>query len=141
MERCAECGAPGSECAARFDECLVKEFEDPRYGRVHNLTVAAYMLQHSSKFSRAGWLYERDLLREFIVDGVPPERIRSERKDALDSGKHEFSFKSPDGKPLFPQVPWSKTILGVRLDDPQFYCEDIIAWAAATLADSEAIDV
>ncbi len=37
---CLECGAPDRDCTARFDECLVREFENPQYGRVHNLTVS-----------------------------------------------------------------------------------------------------
>jgi hypothetical protein len=136
---CEECGAPGRECATRFDECLVREFEDSRYGRVHNLTVSAYMLQHSSKLSREGWLYERDLLREFLLEGKSPEQIRKERRDVVDSGKRSFRFKSKDGQPVIPTTDWAKTILDVRLDDPATYCEDVIAWASATLADSESI--
>ncbi len=138
---CVECGAPERECATRFDECLVREFEDPRYGRVHNLTVSAYMLQHSSKLSREGWLYERDLLREFLLEGRSPEQIRKERKDVLDSGKRSFRFKSKDGQPLIPPTRWTRTILDVRMDDAAPYCEDIIAWASATLADSENITI
>ena len=82
---CSECGAPDDACEARFDECLVKEFEYPRYGRVHNLTVSAYMLQHSSKLTREGWLYERDLLRDFIINGAAPDQIRKENRADPDS--------------------------------------------------------
>ncbi len=138
---CEECGAPDRECATRFDECLVREFEDPRYGRVHNLTVSTYMLQHSSKLSREGWLYERDLLREFLLGGKSPEDIRRERKDVVDSGKRSFRFKSKDGQPVIPQTHWTKTVLDVRMDDAATYCEDIVAWASATLADSENIPI
>ncbi len=138
---CLECGAPDRDCAARFDECLVREFEDARYGRVHNLTVSTYMLQHSSKLSRAGWLYERDLLREFLLGGKSPEQIRQDRQGVLDSGKRTFSFKSKDGQPVIPATRWSKTVLDIRMDDPATYCEDVIAWASATLADSENISI
>ena len=136
---CVECGAPERECSTRFDECLVREFEDPRYGRVHNLTVSTYMLQHSSKLSREGWLYERDLLREFVLGGKPPEQIRQERHAVLDSGKRSFRLKSKDGQPVIPHTQWSKTILDVHMDDAATYCQDVIAWASATLADSEDI--
>ncbi len=138
---CLECGAPDRECADRFDECLVREFEDPRYGRVHNLTVSTYMLQHSSKLSREGWLYERHLLREFLLGGKSPEQIRKERHAVLDSGRRSFRFKSKDGQPLIPTTRWSKTVLDVRMDDAVTYCEDVIAWASATLADSENISM
>ncbi len=136
---CDECGAPGNACGTRFNECLAREFENPRYGRVHNLTVSTYMLQHSSKLTRDGWLYERDLLREFIISGRSPESIRSERRDSLDSGSRLFKIKSKTGLPVIPQTHWARTVMNVRLDDPLQYCEDVVAWASATLADAEAI--
>ncbi len=78
---CNECGAPGETCEEHFNECIAKEFEDPSYGKVHNLTVSAYMLQHSSKLTMEGWLYERDLLREFLIGNNSPEQIRKEKKN------------------------------------------------------------
>lgn len=60
---CPECSAAASLCKSRFDKCLALEFSNLRYGAVHNLTVCAYMLQHSSQLSK-GWLYKRDLPRE-----------------------------------------------------------------------------
>jgi hypothetical protein len=136
-----ECGAPERACADRFDECLVKEYEDPRYGRVHTLTVCTYMLQHSSKLSREGWLYERDLLREFLIEGRSPEQIRKQMRDAVDSGQRSFKFGSKDGQPIIPPTNWNRTVLDVRIEDPVIYCEDVVAWASATLADSEAIEI
>jgi hypothetical protein len=138
---CDECGAPDSSCEQRFNECLAKEFEDPRYGRVHHLTVSAFMLQHSSKLTREGWLYERDLLREFIISGKRPEAIREERREQVDSGNRTFNIKSRTGQPVTPTISWSKTILDVRLADPTDYCEDIIAWSSVTLLDSEEISL
>ena len=136
---CEECDALNNACEQRFNACLVKEFEDARYGRVHNLTVSAYMLQHSSKLTREGWLYERGLLREFLLSGKSPEQIRSENRDTVDSGKRPFKIKSRTGLPVIPRTKWSKTILDVRLQDPEAYCEDVIAWASATLANAETV--
>ena len=130
-----ECGA--DNCKSRFDECLALEFSDLRYGAVHNLTVCAYMLQHSSQLSRDGWLYERDLLREFIVDGKSPSVIRQQVKDSVDSGKRAFKFKSADGKPVIHKTSWKKTILDVRLDDPETYCADVAAWAKSVREESD----
>ncbi len=137
---CAECGAPDNDCEARFNECIAREFEDRAYSRVHHLTVSAYMLQHSSKLTREGWLYERDLLREFLLGGKPPEVIRKERSAQVDGGQRTFKIKSRTDLPIIPSVRWTKTVVEVRTDDPQQYCEDVIAWASATLADSELID-
>jgi len=137
---CPECGADDSLCKAHFDECLVLEFSDMRYGAVHNLTVCTYMLQHSSQLSREGWLYERDLLREFIVEGKSSSVIRQQVKDSVDSGKRAFKFKSKDGKPVIHKSTWTQTILDVRTEDPEIYCADVTAWARSMLADSESVD-
>ena len=138
---CEECGAPGNSCEARFNDCLAREFEQPAYGKVHHLTVSTYTLQHSSKLTRHGWLYERDLLREFLVDNKSPEQIRKEKRDVVDNGKRTFKIRSRTGLPVIPRIQWSKTVLDVSLESPEAYCEDVAAWARATLADSEGIVV
>ncbi len=138
---CNECGAPGTTCEEHFNECIAREFQDLAYGRVHNLTVSAYMLQHSSKLTLEGWLYERDLLREFILGGKSPEQIRKEKKDVVDGGKRTFKIKSRTGQPVIRRTSWSKTVLDVELQEPEKYCEDVIAWASATLENSEQLQV
>ncbi len=137
---CDECGLPGTQCEDRFNVCLAKEFEDAQYGKVHNLTVSTYMLQHSSRLTREGWLYERELLREFLTKKTP-EEIRMERKELLDSGKRTFKIRSKTGLPVIPRTTWAKTVLDIRLDNAAKYCEDVRAWAAATLADSERLNI
>lgn len=136
---CPECGAIDSLCKSRFDECLALEFSDLRYGAVHNLTVCAYMLQHSNQLSREGWLYERDLLREFIVEGKSPSVIRQQVKDSVDSGKRTFKFKSTDGRPVIQKSTWTRTILDVRTEDAETYCADVTAWARSVLEEAEGI--
>jgi hypothetical protein len=138
---CPECGATDSLCKERFDEFLALEFSDMSYGAVHNLTVATFMLQHSSKLTREGWLYERDLLREFIVEKKSPALIRQQVKDSVDSGKRTFKFKSKDGKPVIDKSTWAKTILDVRAENAEVYCEDVAAWAKSALEEAEAIAV
>jgi Family of unknown function (DUF5946) len=133
MMNCPECGASDNACETRFNECLVKEFEDPAYGTVHHLTVAAYMIQHSSKLTREGWLYERNLLKEFF--------IRSQNKDLVDSGKRMFKIKSKNGKPVISKTTWTKTILDVRMDNAEEYCEDVTAWARSVLEEAAAIAI
>ena len=136
---CPECGATETLCKSRFDEFLALEFSDMGYGAVHNLTVAAYMLQHSSQLTREGWLYERDLLREFIVEKKSPSLIRQQVKDSVDSGKRTFKFKSKDGQPVIHKSTWTKTILDVRTENAEVYCEDINTWARSVLEDAEKI--
>jgi hypothetical protein len=136
---CPECGAPDHLCQTRFDEFLALEFSDLAYGAVHNLTVATFMLQHSSRLSREGWLYERELLREFIVEKKSPSLIRQQIKDSADSGKRTFKFKSKDGKPVISKTTWRKTILDVRTENAEVYREDVTAWARSALEEAEEI--
>jgi len=136
---CPECGASDILCQTRFDEFLILEFTDAGYGAVHHLTVVAYLLQHSSKLTREGWLHERDLLREFLVENKPPAFIRKQNKDLVDSGKRKFKIKSRDGLPIINKNTWTRTILDIRTDNAEVYCEDVTAWAWAARMDTEGI--
>jgi hypothetical protein len=141
MSNCPECGARDSLCQARFDEFLVLEFTDAGYGAVHHLTVAAYMVQHSSKMTREGWLFERNLLREFLVENKPPAYIRKQNKDVVDSGKRTFKIKSKTGLPVIDKTTWRKTILDVRAENAEVYCENITAWARSVLEEAKTLEV
>lgn len=138
---CPECGAPDNLCQTRFDEFLVLEFTDAGYGAVHHLTVATYMVQHSSKMTREGWLFECELLREFLVEQKPPAYIRKQNRDVVDSGKRKFKIKSKTGLPVIDKTKWRKTILDVRSENAEVYCEDITAWARSVLEEAEDITI
>jgi hypothetical protein len=136
---CPECGAADGACEARFNEFLVLEFTNPGYGAVHHLTVATYMLQHSSKLTREGWLYERQLLRDFILENKPPAFVRRQNRDQVDSGKREFKIKSGSGERIVSKSTWMKTILDVRTDNAGVYCADVANWARSALKDAEMV--
>ena len=136
---CPECGASAKACESRFQELLAREFADPGFGAVHHLTVTAYMLQHSSKLSREGWLWERELLRAFLVEDKTPAVVRKQTRGAMDSGRRRFKIRSTGGQPLFEKRAWAKTILDVRTGRADLYCEDVAAWAKAVLDEAEAI--
>ena len=138
---CPECGAPDTLCQTRFDEFLVLEFTNAGYGVVHHLTVSAYMLQHSSKLTKEGWLFERELLSEFLVENKPPAFIRKQNKDIVDSGKRKFRIKSKTGLPVINKTTWTKTILDVRTENAEVYCVDVTAWARFTLEDVETLNI
>jgi hypothetical protein len=141
MSSCPECGAPDNLCQARFDEFLILEFTDAGYGAVHHLTVTAYMVQHSSKMTREGWLFERNLLREFLIENKSPAYIRKQNKDVVDSGKRKFKIKSRTGVPVIDKTTWSRTILDVRSENAEVYCDDITAWARSVLEEAEELKV
>ena len=136
---CPECGAPDQLCQTRFDEFLALEFTDAGYGAVHHLTVATFMVQHSSRMTREGWMYERELLREFLVENKPPAFIRKQNKDLVDSGKRTFKIKTRDGKRIIEKSTWSKTILDVRTENADVYREDVNVWAMSVLADAQGL--
>jgi hypothetical protein len=138
---CPECGALDNLCQTRFDEFLVLEFTDTGYGAVHHLTVATFMVQHSSKMTREGWKYERELLREFLIENKSPAMIRRQIKDKVDSGKRTFNFKSKDGVPVINKPTWTKTILDIRAENAEVYCEDIAAWARSVLEDVQELEI
>ena len=136
---CPTCGASDSACETRFHECLAREFEDPAYGAVHHLTVAAYMLQHSNNLTCEGWLHERELLREFLVGNKPPAFIRQQNRDLVDSGKRKFKIKSTDGKPVISKMVWTKTVMDIRMEDSDSYCKDVTEWAKSVLEEAEIV--
>ncbi len=136
-EACPECGASQRSCGERFEKFLALEFEDPGYGPVHHLTVTAYMLQHSSRLSREGWIQARELLREFLVDKKDPAAVRRERSHLVDAGRRDFKISSRDGQSVIEPLTWSRTIADVRSENPEQYGGDIQAWARSVLADCD----
>jgi hypothetical protein len=86
-------------------------------------------------------LYERDLLREFVVEGKSLSLIRQQVKDSVDSGKRKFTFKSKDGMPVIQKSTWKKTILDIRAENAEVYCEDINTWARSVLEEAEELKV
>jgi hypothetical protein len=138
---CPECGAPDVACETRFHECLAFEFQDPSFGAVHHLTVTAYMVQHSSQLTREGWLHQRELLHQFIVEDKPPAFIRQQNKDLVDSGKRTFKIKSTDGRPVIDKSTWAKTILDVQTENADDYCSGVTAWAKSVLEAVKSITI
>lgn len=134
MATCPECGAQ-ADCQAMFDQCLALEFSDPGYGAVHHLTVAAFMLQHSSRLSLQGWQHMRQLLADFLIAGKSPQEIRKQNREVVNSANRTWKIISRDGQPKIKRRSWSKTIDQVRLESVDAYCGDITAWAASVLSD------
>jgi len=99
------------------------------------------MVQHSSRLTREGWLFERSLLREFLVEGKSPALVRQESRVALDSGKRQFKIKSKTGQPVIAKTTWAKTILDVRAENAAIYCVEIESWARSVLEDAETINL
>ena len=144
MTICPECGAestPEMNCETVFNDCLAHEFVDPDFGEIHHLTIAAYMLQHSSRLSDLGWLATRQLLREFLIEKKSPSQIKKQNKNIVDSGKRNWKIRSSDGLAFIDRRVWTKTILDINLYNSAYYRDTIIAWASTVLTDSETISL
>ena len=136
---CPQCGAvftSDETCQDRFNVSQVKEFEQPAYGAVHNLSVPCYMLQHNA-YSRDGWLEARKLLAKFVRDGWTSAMARRQGRVDADSGHRAWSFTKGAKLPGVKKIAWSCTLADVRLDNAEAYCADVGRWAESILADSE----
>ncbi len=91
-QKCPRCGAeyPSAEAyQQRFERCLALEYENPiAFGAIHHLSVACYMLQHNA-YSRDVWLIDRDMLAQFVRDGVTPVEMRRQIRARFDSGRRK----------------------------------------------------
>jgi hypothetical protein len=138
---CSLCGAPlspGETCRDRFNLGQVQEMEHPASFAVHHLSVPTYMLQHNH-YSREGWLNVRELLRQFVEDGLVPDEARRRGRVQVDSGHRSWSFTRGPKLPGVELLRWTMTVAEVRLDTPEHYCADVRRWAESVLADSAAL--
>jgi hypothetical protein len=140
--RCPQCGAQfpaGESCRDRFDLCLAKEFEQPTsYGSVHHLTVACYMLQHNL-YSREAWLEAREMVAQFIHQGITPEDARRQSRKRFDSSQRRWSVTKGAKMAGLDGIVWTRTMADVRVATPDLYCADVKAWATGVLSDTEGV--
>jgi hypothetical protein len=127
--------APGETCRDRFNLGQLHELEQPASYAVHHLSVPTYMLQHNV-YSREGWLNARELLRQFVEDGLLPAEARRRSRVQVDSGHRSWSFTRGAKLPGVERIHWTFTVADVRLDTPEHYCADVRRWAESVLADS-----
>ncbi len=138
---CPHCGAqlePGETCRDRFNRGQLKEVEQPAAYAVHHLSVPSYMLQHNI-YSREGWLGARELLRQFVEEGLAPAEARRRSRVRVDSGHRSWSISRGPRLPGVERIRWTFTVADVRLDTPEHYCLDVKCWAERVLADSAAL--
>lgn len=135
---CPECGAPitaDDSCTLRYQRFLVLEFSDARFGAVHHLTVPAYMLQHPSQLSAAGWHAMRQTLSAFLSEGVTPAQMRQHITQSPKAQPPKESLTRGAPFQFQPGFAFTRTILSVDDSSPETYCRDIEAWARQVLAD------
>jgi hypothetical protein len=139
---CPQCGATlasGETCIDRFNATQIKEIENPAsYYAVHHLSVPCYMLQHNA-YSRHGWLAVRQLLHQFVYEGLTPAEARRQNRTTWDSGQRTWSLTKGAKLTQVDDIVWTRTIADVRIDTAEHYCADVRDWAIAVLNDTEAL--
>jgi hypothetical protein len=131
---CEQCGAvyEGNViCDDRFSLLLAKEFSRQEYWAVHHLSVPSYYLQHNL-YSKEGWLLALELLRKFVTGELTPETARRINHKS----ERNFSITKDEKLTEASNINWSFTIADVRLDSPDVYCRDVVAWAKNIIDDA-----
>lgn len=134
---CPECGAEwteGQDCTGYFHTMLGWEFEHQLLD-VHHLLVLCYHLQHPSLYSPAGLELAKQLLGKFVKEGVTPQAMRQEMRQAVDSGRRNFKIKGNAESPgayAYP-VAWTMTAADMVRGDVANYYANVQAWAESIL--------
>jgi len=138
---CPQCGATfpsGETCRERFATTQMMELEDPAYYAVHHLSVPCYMLQHKG-YSRDGWLAVRQILHQFVHEGLTPVQARRQNRRMWDGGRRKWSLIKGTKLTKADDIVWTRTIPDVRIDTAEHYCADVLEWAIAVLANTESL--
>ena len=106
VRRLSASARPGSTSSSSL------EYVDPAYGAVHHLTVAAYMLQHSSQLSREGWLLRTEAAQASSFERTPSRLTGCAARSPLTwTAGGAGSRSSPWTASRFSRRPaWSRTI-------------------------------
>jgi hypothetical protein len=98
-QHCPECGAistDGNTCQDRFYQMGFWEM-DYSLIDMHHLMVVSYYLQHPSLYSPEGLKQAKELLIDFLENGLSPQQIRQRDHARVDSGSRTFKIKGTPG--------------------------------------------
>ncbi|MBC8100158.1 MAG: hypothetical protein H7Y11_12000 [Armatimonadetes bacterium] len=136
-QHCLECGAlwrDGIACEQHYHQMLAWEFDDPRSGIVHHLTVLCYNLQHPSIYSPEGLAGAVQLLTTFLEQGITPPEMRRNIQPKVDSGKRTTKITKRDIPAVYDSAPsWTLTIQDAIGATSDGHAERVTAWAHAVL--------
>lgn len=109
---------------AKFNECLALEFSNPEYFEVHHLLVLTYMLQTNS-YSNDYFFIALDLLQKFLKESISPKKFLNdfEKVKQHTGTRNKAKIKNLD------KFEWQMSIMQVRIDNAENYCEDVKIWA------------
>lgn len=116
--------SPG--CWQAYGELLAREYQDPRYTRIHRVTVDAYAVQHPGvdtpqARNSVGIHLSRLLL--LLERGWPIERVNA-AMGAITAKKHDYPWLTP------PADPGSLTVLHpFAATSPEEHADRVEEWA------------
>ena len=136
-QACPECRASwdsGETCQDYFHQMLFWENEHPDYGaEVHHLMVLSFYLQHPSLYSPQGLAYAKQLLSDFLKQGLGPEEVRRRSRARVDSGSRSWNLKGkPGARGSYPHsIQWTMTAQDVVAGGVGHYAENVRIWASS----------
>ncbi len=111
------------EWQEKFHQCLDKEFANPHYFAVHDLLVISYMIQCDAYNDD---IKERvySILKEFNNSRNPNEIMKNRKKwfENIPIRKQSNCMNNYANR-------WKTTIMDIRIDTPENYCNDVKKWA------------
>lgn len=143
QETCPACGARwhyDETCETHFHQMLFWEAEFPELGIVHHLMVLGYHLQHPYLYSEEGLKHSKQLLAQFVVDGLSPQEVRDKQREQVDSGNRTWKVTArPDSQGQYENpVHWTMTAADVVASGSAHYIERVQAWAQSIYDDLKA---
>ena len=135
---CVECQAEQTEsrtCADAFHQALAWDFEDPRAGSIHHLTVLCYHLQHPSLYSPEGLQYAMALLVEFLEMQKSPKEVRRHNSEIVQNNRRNWRITgSQSMKGAYKTPPtWTMNIQNVVAEGLENYPERVRTWSQSVL--------
>jgi len=137
MKRCPECGADwsdGQTCTDHFHLMGFWELDYLLYD-VHYLMVLCYHLQHPSLYSPQTLEDSKQMLAQFVEQGVTPQQMRKRIAKAVDSGVRTHKIKgTPESHGVYGHpIEWTMRAEDVTNGGMDNYYSNVREWAASML--------
>ena len=111
----------------KFNLCLGIDFSDPEYFKVHHILVMAFMIQ-TGRYTPDYYNEVMSLFKEFLLHPLEtPDRLK------VDIINKKFSSRDRDNNIIKKEfgdiIETNFTILDIRTNTADVYCQDVITWA------------
>lgn len=100
-------------------------------GEVHHLMVLCFHLQHPHLYSPEGLAHARQLLDQFVAQGLSPAQVRQQNRAQVNSANRAWKITgAPTSFGAYEHsATWTMTAVDVIAGGPENYCERVRAWA------------